>query len=394
MAGLKTKVSLTVSVALIAAFYQLYVSPWLAVSGIYPNRVPLPLNNERCEAVKGLEACEKIVIHQPTGILYLACSSPQNRRLWLPYFDLLNPTGSGSDYIAQYNPRTKKVTRMKFLGLEPNKFSSHGMDVVTSSENPDELWFYLVNHRAPAKGDPKKVGADSVIQVFRGASPAVPGHASERLVWVKTYNSKHLHTPNDIVGSPDGKSFYWTNDHSTAVAWTRPYEGMFQRPVTNVGYCHEKTGCKVAVSGLVGANGIASNGNGTFYVASTAGWIQVLEEQKDHTFTLGERIMTDNTPVDNLALSADGALYAAGFLKMMPFVKTVFGADISPPSLALRVTKNTGQDAFFGHKYKVEKVFENDGSLMITSTSVAFDSDQKILYLHGIIAPHLLVCKF
>lgn len=106
---------------------------------------------------------------------------------------------------------------MTFETPENFKYSAHGMDVVTSSQNPNELYFYLVNHRTPAQGDPKKVGADSVIEVFKSVSPAIGGKASEKLNWIKTYKSEYIHTPNDVVGSPDGKSFYVTNDHSKAV---------------------------------------------------------------------------------------------------------------------------------------------------------------------------------
>lgn len=174
-----------------------------------------------CFIVSPFSLLSEISIHQPTGVVYLACSTVESRRFWTPYFDLLNPKGSGSDYIMQYNPATGKKTRMTIVGLEPNAYSSHGMDVQISSSNPNELYFYLVNHRTPTKGTPSKVGADSAIQVFRSASPAVGGKASERLVWLKTYKSKYIHTPNDLVGSPDGKSFYVTNDHAKAVSFVR-----------------------------------------------------------------------------------------------------------------------------------------------------------------------------
>jgi arylesterase/paraoxonase len=246
MAGTKTKISLGLLVAFLAAVYQVYVKSILAYTGVYPNRIIENIGNDNCEAVKGLKGCEsafstlqpssllffgsrltnlstisELVIHQPTGIIYLACSDPHDRRLWTPYFDLLDPAGSGSGYVAQYNPSTKKVTKMTFAGLEPkSQYSAHGMDVVPSSVNPDELWFYLINHRAPhpSKGKPSKIGADSVVQIFKSAVPG-RGKASERLVWIKTFNNKHIHTPNDVVGSPDGKSFYFTNDHSARVGW-------------------------------------------------------------------------------------------------------------------------------------------------------------------------------
>ena len=110
--------------------------------------------------------------------------------------------------------------------------------------------------------------------------------------------------------------------------------------------------------------------------------------------------------LDNLALDADGALYAAGnvltplihtfpshsFLpaahishqlppllslisrlisynshqslfsalpRLSPLYKIVYGADLNevkPPSMGIKITKNTGYDSFMGQKYKVETV--------------------------------------
>jgi len=388
MAGVKT--ILTALFATFAAFYVLVLKDILALDGIYPKRVVEAIGNENCEIVKGLEACEKFVIHEPTGIVYLACSSPRNRSLWLPYFGLLDPKGSGGDHIMQYNPETKVIKRMQFAGLEPNKFSSHGMDVVTSSKNPNELFFYLVNHRAPYNGNPKKVGADSVIQVFRTTSPSVGGKSSERLIWVKTYNSKHIHTPNDVVGSADGNSFYFTNDHSKPVGFGRSLEVPLSRAVTSVGYCHETKGCKIAAPDLVAANGIASNGNGTIYVASSSGYVQVFEEQKDHSLVEGDTIYT-GIMLDNLSLDSDGHLYAGGFPRPRSFIKSVSGADVLAPSIAIKFSKDI--ENFIGHKYRIETIFQNDGSLMTSATSVAFDAQRRLLYLHGIVAPHMLVCQ-
>ena len=42
----------------------------------------------RCERVTelGLEGCEDMWLHQPTGLLYMACSDSQSRTQWLPAF--------------------------------------------------------------------------------------------------------------------------------------------------------------------------------------------------------------------------------------------------------------------------------------------------------------------
>lgn len=60
---------------------------------------------------------------------------------------------------------------------------------------------------------------------------------------------------------------------------------------TSVGYCHIDEGCKIAMDGLPGSNGIARAQNGTVYVASSkCGRIHVLEEQNDHSLVLVDTI--------------------------------------------------------------------------------------------------------
>jgi arylesterase / paraoxonase len=112
----------------------------------------------------------EIILHQPTGLLYLACSTPQSRVQWTPALDRLNATGrSEEDYIATYDPHTSRITRVKILGYNSGRgLSVHGMDVVPSSADSTELFVYLVNHRLPLYGhSAKDVGADSSIEIFK-----------------------------------------------------------------------------------------------------------------------------------------------------------------------------------------------------------------------------------
>lgn len=60
---------------------------------------------------------------------------------------------------------------------------------------------------------------------------------------------------------------------------------------TSVGYCHVEEGCKIAIAGLHGSNGIARAQNGTVYVANSKfGQIQVLEEQNEHNLVSTDTI--------------------------------------------------------------------------------------------------------
>jgi hypothetical protein len=119
----------------------------------------------------------------------------------------LNASGPDVDYLATYDPQTGVVARLEpsFPGL-----MTHGLDVVPSHSNPAELFIYAVNHRKPAdRQSAPKVGADSTIEIFKTTV------GSTTLKHLRTLRDPVIIAPNDIVGSPDGESFFFTNDHNS-----------------------------------------------------------------------------------------------------------------------------------------------------------------------------------
>jgi len=98
--------------------------------------------------------------------------------------------------------------------------------------------------------------------------------------------------------------------------------------------------------------------------------------------------------LDNLAVDTNGALWAAGLTNALTLVNGHFENPSTPaPSSALRITINTGPSSFYGEKYKIDKIFEDDGSLASGVTSAAFDSERNRLFLHGLASPQLVVCS-
>jgi len=213
------------------------------------------------------------------------------------------------------------------------------------------------------------------------------------LTHLHTVHSPVINSPNDVVGSPDGKSFHFTNDAGAKTGFTKKVDIVLRRPVCSIGYCHVDEGCKFATPKIPYANGIASV-NETFYVAdSLGGTVTVLERQGDNSLVLTDVIPTDRT-LDNLSIDADGMVWAAGFPNFLHTLKTSLRDPLlSTPSSALRVSLNTGSGVFYGLKYKVEKVFEDNGDIASSSTTAVHDSKRGRLFLHGFLAPHLTVCK-
>ncbi|KAF8971107.1 serum paraoxonase/arylesterase [Flammula alnicola] len=365
--------------------FQVFIQPLVSSWGY--SRELVPLNNAYCKTVPQLAACEKIILHQETGLIYLACSLPASRSHWTPTVDRLNETGASfNDYVATYDPETSVVTRLKVNDFASTRgLSLHGMDVVPSSADPSELFLYLVNHRAPLGAKAKNVGADSVIEIFKTTL------GSNAMSHVKTVDDPVIITPNDVVGGPDGKSFYFTNDHGAKVGHVLD---VFGRSTSSVGYCHIDKGCHFAIQHMHGNNGIARAPNGTVYVAnSLIGGLSILEPQADNTLVLTDIVAVDRA-MDNLAVDSEGYVWSAAFPYMLTLLFKHFEHPHLPsPSTVFRFSINTGPDATLGVKYKVEKMFEDDGKIASGITSAVYDVQRNLLFLDGLASPHLAVCK-
>ncbi|KAA1472954.1 serum paraoxonase/arylesterase [Dentipellis sp. KUC8613] len=376
-----------VLIAALAAFYQFTLQPILLATGII-GRVVESVGNTQCTGVPEFQACEKLILHD--GLLYLACSTPESRKHWTPSLWPLNATGvSTADYFATYNPSTKQTTRLAFANFDTARgYSSHGFDVVTSAADKNELFVYAVNHRPPLGASAFEVGADSVIEVFKMA------RGGSVLTHVKTYEDEKIIEPNDVVGFGDGKSFYFTNDKGAKTGYTRELEWLGLKR-SSVVYCHADQGCKYAITGLPDTNGITRAPNDTYYVADAQfGGVRVLERQADNSLVVLDHIKTDRG-IDNVAVDDNGAVWGSGFPKALQFVHACAHPERGDraPSSAIRITLNQGEGAFFGEKYKVEKVFEDDGQIASCTTSAVYDVKRGLLYLSGLCSTQLTICK-
>ena len=157
-----------------------------------------------------------------------------------------NASGAGVGYIATYDPSSKKVTKLTANGFDsPRGLSAFGMDVVPSTNNPDEFTIYATNIRPPhvdldtdlppgireAKRDEiataraKKEGPDSSIEVFRYVL------GGDSMQHVSTWaDEKIMTTPNDVVGLPDGKGVWFTNPMPYKVGIVRVVRLKYSRP--------------------------------------------------------------------------------------------------------------------------------------------------------------------
>ena len=76
-----------VSIALLAMTYQLLIRKVLFdLLGYGRALTPLSSFNATCQRIStlGLESCEDMWLHQPSGLLYMACSDCRSRTQWCP----------------------------------------------------------------------------------------------------------------------------------------------------------------------------------------------------------------------------------------------------------------------------------------------------------------------
>lgn len=141
--------------------------------------------------------------------------------------DTHNVSTAGAGYIVTYDPSSKKATKLTTKGFNsPRGLSPFGMDIVPSMQNPDELTIYVINMRPPfvdldpnlppgireAKRDEiasalsKQQGPDPSVEVFRYVL------GGDSVQHVATWTDENVViSPNDVVGSPDGKGAWFTN---------------------------------------------------------------------------------------------------------------------------------------------------------------------------------------
>ncbi|CCO29441.1 Serum paraoxonase/lactonase 3 EC=3.1.1.2 [Rhizoctonia solani AG-1 IB] len=295
-------------------------------------------------------------------------------------------TAPSQDYVATYDTRSRKVTKLSITGLvDPRQLNVHGMDVVSDEHNPNIFWVYLVNHRPPLPGLSED-GADSSIEVFKTQL------GSNHMQWVRTFaHPEIILTPNDVVGGPNGKEAWFTNDCPAKKGLKRQLHTYFRLGSTWVGYCHADTGCKIAADELYTSNGIARTLDGKFWVASLmGGYLTVHEQQADKTLVQTE-VIHIGAFVDNLAVASDGSVVAATLPKADAALKSLTDAKFKSPSSAHRISINRGESSYYGEKYKIQKIYEDDGAMGSSATTAAIHDGY--IYLNGLMSQQLQICK-
>lgn len=106
-------------------------------------------------------------------------------------------------------------------------------------------------------------------------------------------------------------------------------------------------------------------------------------------------LIVTESGIDNLMVDSKGAIWAAGMPKILLTTKHITDPTqtIFAPSSVFKITLNTGESSFYGEKYTVEKVLEDDGRKISGIASAVHDATRGRLFMHGVVGENLIVCK-
>ncbi|KAG0146827.1 hypothetical protein CROQUDRAFT_700722 [Cronartium quercuum f. sp. fusiforme G11] len=411
--------------AILSGLFRAFVKPRIDETGYF--RKVHNFNNEHCKPIEGLEACEDIYIHQPSGLAYLACSRVADRVHWIPALLKLNRAGipfPSLDHVSILDLETQHHRKISLLNLPTHikrtGLHTHGLDLYveepTESEFiPDEqvllssspssekrATLYLINHNPPESiADAPVTGADSVIEVFETSV------GSSEAIYRTTIRHPLIHTPNNLVATGPN-SFYVTNDHRVKTSWYNkqrfepfffrdPQPIILDRDVNSIVHCtftdnSETPNCIVAAEGHPHPNGIAKGPGSSIYLATTfEPHLYVYETQADHSLVLTDELKLPRM-ADNIFVSPSGSIYLATIPKVLSFVKAIEKPnEFHSPSEVWRISNSTGPDAFYGGRLAVEKILGDDGKVISGITAVGVHGTK--IFLTGISSPHVSVCE-
>ncbi|KAG4440936.1 hypothetical protein IFR05_003565 [Cadophora sp. M221] len=369
-------------------------------------------NKFQCEKVDdlGLEGCEDMWLHDKTGYLYMACSDSQSRVDWLPAVGHLNATGrSLTDRIAVLDTRGPGplASRLKWLSLEnfsgihgDETLNLHGFDI-RGDKHTNILRILLINHRPPFDPitgtplDASKVGANSTIEQFQTKA------GTNTMRHVRTYVNDIIQTPNRVAWMSED-TFVFSNSHSVKVGLRQKLDPHIGGG--NVAYCHRNR-CKVSSSGikLKFPNGLVRGHEGLIYVPSTIdGSISVFTLTADHNLQQVNTIQT-GLPLDNLSVDKNGDIFAAAIPQLYKWIRSSKAPfDVNAPSSVLKIRRinkkggqASGRKSLFSHDldYEVEKIIEDDGTVLPGSTIAVHDVETGRFFLGGAMSPYITICE-
>lgn len=172
-------------------------------------------------------------------------------------------------------------------------------------------------------------------------------------------------------------------------------------PRGSIVYC-DRNRCKTAVSKLNGPNGIIRARDGLIYVVHLIAREVLVYSLDTHGTLTHEDTIKIPLPIDNLSIDSEGDIYGAAFPQAYKILDSFKDASIRVPTAVLKISRGGKQrkgplkqrdTEIYQGDYLVEKVLEDDGSLLPGSTKAIHDPKTGRIFLSGIISHFIAVCE-
>jgi arylesterase/paraoxonase len=309
------------------------------------------LNNHDCVKLDHplLNGCEDVHLLDGKIILSCAVDLENRKKYWPPSNEFPNKVdihAQGALVILDLN--TKEPIALKLSNFD-SFFQPHGLGVV-KSENSSKIIIMVVNHRPDA----------SVIEVFEHELNTFEANH------VETVKNNLIHSPNDVLPI-SRNSFYATNDCKFKKGIWMRIERWLAQPWSNVIYRDTKGNFETVAKKIIYANGITSDTSlqSIFVVSSLGSYVQVYERRAStgslrltETVKMPTGFMADNAFYDQ----TDGSVIVTGHASLISWLLHARDYSKPSPTKVVRLVRLKGQEQFYGHKFKVETIFVDDGS--------------------------------
>ncbi|KAJ4318200.1 hypothetical protein N0V84_006956 [Fusarium piperis] len=396
MAGILFKAGLLAVVLAVIFQVTLKETIWLAF-GI--GRVIQPISDfpYTCRKIVDprMESCEDMWLSESTRQLFLACSDPLARPLWMPNVAHLNASArSQRDSIVALDIDKPVKDSFEFRTLKTPEFPGTAGDGklqlvgFTGIDNPESgtIELLVINNQPSVDAetgellDPHAEGVNSTIDLFE------TGPEATELKYVRTYADRKIATPNRVAALSKS-AFYVTNDHGQKKTGLQ-YNLSPLLKNGDTTFCDAETGCKTVAQNFKWPNGLTRDKNNLIYIpCSLSGTIFIYRVLSDNSLEKVGEVKTGYS-IDNLSVDANGDIWAAAFPVMVKIFKAYEDPYNSfPPATALRVRKVDG-------KYVVDKVIEDGkGEVLPAVTTVVHDAKTGRLFFSSVISPFISVCE-
>ena len=148
-------------------------------------------------------------------------------------------------------------------------------------------------------------------------------------------------------------------------------------------------------------NGLVQGRDGLTYVPCTLdGTIKVFRLSESHMLVKVNEIKVP-LPIDNLSVDESGDIYAATLPKIYIWAESTKDPfNTNPPAAVFRIQKSVREVGGETNRYKetdaiyiVEKVLEDDGSVLPGATTAVHDASTGRIFLSGVMSPFIAICE-